>query len=136
MALSSYAEDLLELSLEKTRKANSLLQVVLIKSLIKTANTEELTIDDAIQMLEIEMSVGDLLRSLRQPDPRRRKKRSIHEGPKPVSPLTIQQTPCVTRSRAEDPEIKRRRISKGLSVIAALRAEMEVEHSSDSDEMH
>ena len=70
MALSSYAEDLLELSLEKTRKANSLLQVVLIKSLIKTANTEDLTIDDAIQMLEMEMSVGDLLRSLRQPDQR------------------------------------------------------------------
>ena len=136
MALSSYAEDLLELSLEKTRKANSLLQVVLIKSLIKTANTEDLTIDDAIQMLEMEMSVGDLLRSLRQPDPRRRKKRSIPAGPKPVSPLTIPQTPCVTRSRTEEPEMKRRRISKGLSVIAALRAEMEVEHSSDSDQMH
>ena len=67
---------------------------------------------------------------------RRRKKRSIHAGPKPVSPLTIPQTPCVTRSRTEEPEMKRRRISKGLSVIAALRAEMEVEHSSDSDQMH
>ena len=135
MALSTYAEDLIELSLDKICRTNSLLQSVLIQSLIETATIEDLTIDDIIQMLEMETSVGDLLRSLRQPHPRRRKKRRLRAGPKPVSPLTIPQTPCVSRSRAEEPEAKRRRISKGLSVVAALRAEMEAEHGSDSDQM-
>ena len=135
MALSSYAEDLLELSLDKICKAESLLQIALIKSLIEIANIEDLTDDDIIQMLDMETSVGDLLRSLRQPRPKRRKKRRVSAGPKPVSPLTIPQTPCVSRSRAEEPEMKRRRISKGLSVIAALRAEMEVEHGSNFDQM-
>ena len=135
MALSSYAEDLIELSLDKICRTTSLLQIMLIQSLMETATIEDLTIDDIIQMLEMETSVGDLLRSLRQPHPRRRKKRRIPAGPKPVSPLTIPQTPCVGKSRTEDPEMKRRRISKGLSVVAALRAEMDAEHGSDSDQM-
>ena len=135
MALSSYAEDLIELSLDKICRANSLLKIVLIKSLVETASTEDLTDDDIIQMLDMETSVGDLLQSLRQPHPRRRKKRRVPTGPKPVSPLTIPQTPCVGRSRTEEPEAKRRRISKGLSVVAALKAEMEAEHGSDSDLM-
>ena len=135
MALSFYAKDLIELSLDKVSRADSLLQIALIRSLIEATSTEDLTIDDVIQMLEMDMSVGDLLRSPRQPHPRRRKKRRIPAGPKPVSPLTIPQTTCVTRSRTEDPEKKRRRISKGLSVVAALRAEIEDEHGSDSDQM-
>ena len=108
---------------------------VLIQSLMETATIEDLTDDDLIHMLEMEASVGDLLRSLRQPHPRRQKKRFTPAEPKPVSPLTIPQTPCVGKSRTEDPEMKRRRISKGLSVVAALRAEMDAEHGSDSDQM-
>ena len=133
MAMSDYAEDLIELSLEKIHRAETLLEKVLIKALIGRASTDDLSDHDITQMLDMETTMGELNCSLPQPNKRTRRKRSIPAGPKPISPLTIQQAPCVRRSRTEEPEVKRRRISKGLSVIAALRAEMEAEQDSGSD---
>ena len=51
-------------------------------------------------MLDMETTVGELNCSLPQPSKSTRRKRAIPAGPKPISPLTIQQAPCVRRSRS------------------------------------
>ena len=73
MAMSDYAEDLIELSLEKIHRAKALLEKVLIKALIGRASTDDLSDHDITQMLDMETTVGELNCSL--PSPARE-----HEG--------------------------------------------------------
>ena len=134
MATNSYVKDLLKLSRHKEHKAKHLVQIVLIKSLIRTTNSEDLSYEDITHMLEMRKSVGDLLRSLRQPRPRRRMERYVSPLPKPISPLARPQTPLLHRTSTEEPETKRRRINKELSVIAEMLTKMAAENDSDSDQ--
>ena len=100
MAMSDYAEDLIELSLEKIHRAESLLQKVLIKALIGRASTDDLSDHNITQMLVMETTLGELNYSLPRPCKRTRRKRSTPAGSKPISPLTIQQAPFVRRSQS------------------------------------
>ena len=132
MATSFYAQDLIKFSLEKRRKAKTLLQFLLIESVIRTAATGHLSDMDITQMFEMETSVGDIYRSLHHPPERQQRRRATRTEPLPISPLALPPTPDVRKTRTEKPETKRRRISRGLAAIAALRAEIAEELNSDS----
>ena len=134
MATNSYVKDLLKLSRHKEHRAKPLVQIVLIKSLIRTTNSEDLSYEDITHMLEMRKSVGDLLRSLLQPRPRRRMERFITPLPKPISPLARPQTSRVHRTSTEEPETKRRRINKELSVIVEMLTTMAAVNDTDSDQ--
>ena len=113
MATNSYVKDLLKLSRHKEHRAKSLVQIVLIKSLIRTTNSEDLSYEDITHMLEMRKSVGDLLRSPLQPRPRRRMERYITPLLKPISPLARPQTPLLHRTSTEEPETKRNASNDG-----------------------